>query len=311
MRDIRIRRPAEKGTDRCVHGLGVRRRRLSRGGDTEVSPFFLETWPTLSDLWRTFACLVFLFTVPLQALDISKLHPTGYVDDFAHVFDARSAQSLTDYCGAIERLTGVQMAVVTIDSLDGDEIADVSNKLYHQWGIGKKPKDEGLLILFAIKDRKDRAEIGYGLEPVITDADAGAVMRSIRPILRQGSYGPAALAAAQEFADKIGESKGIQIPAPFARPSGPRTYASHRSSIPWPLIVIAIFFILSLVGRGGFGGGGFTGFLTGMFLGNMMGRGGGWGGGGFGGSGGRGGDSGGFGGFGGGDSGGGGASSDW
>jgi uncharacterized protein len=259
-------------------------------------------------------CLLVLLSTCVSALDITKLKPTGYVNDFAHAIDAASAQRLEAYCGILERSTTVQMAVVTVDSLDGDDIADVASKLYHQWGIGKKGKDEGVLILFAIKDKKDRAEIGYGLEPVITDADSGSILRGIRPILRQGTYGPAALAAAQQFGAMIANSKGVTLPVDVRVRT--RTQVSRGPSIPWPLIVIGIFFILSLLGRlgGGGGGGGFTGFLTGMFLGNMMGRGGGgsWGGGGFGGSsGGGGGGGGGFGGFGGGDSGGGGASSDW
>ncbi len=246
-----------------------------------------------------------LLLSPAFALDITKLKPTGYVNDFAHTFDAASAQSLEAYCGILERATGAQMAVVTVDSLDGDDIADVASRLYHQWGIGKKPADEGVLILFAIKEHKDRAEIGYGLEPVITDADAGSILRGIRPILRQGSYGPAALAAAQQFGAKIAASKNIELPIDARVRT--RTAVPRGNSIPWPFIIIGIFFLLSLFGRGG--GGGITGFLTGMFLGNMMGRGGGggWGGGGFGGDSGGGG----FGGFGGGDSGGGGASSDW
>jgi uncharacterized protein len=257
----------------------------------------------------------FLLIAAAQALDITKLKPTGYVNDFAHVMDAASVQRLATYCGAVERSTGAQMAIVTIDTLDGDDVADVASKLYHQWGIGKKPADEGILILFAIKDKKDRAEIGYGLEPIITDGDAGSILRGIRPILRQGTYGPAALAAAQQFGTKIAAAKNVALPAGGRVRT--QTRVSRGPSIPWPIIIIGIFFLLSMLGRmgGGGGGGGFTGFLTGMFLGNMMGRGGGWGGGGgFGGSrgGSSGGDSGGgFGGFGGGDSGGGGSSSDW
>jgi uncharacterized protein len=256
--------------------------------------------------------LFFALATSAFALDITKLKPTGYVNDFAHALDAANAQRLEAYCGILERSTGAQMAIVTIDSLDGNDISDIANKLYHQWGVGKKPNDEGILVLFAIKDHKDRAEIGYGLEPVITDADSGSILRGIRPILRQGTYGPAALAAAQQFGAMIAKSKNVTLPVdPRVRT---RTQVSRAPRIPWFLIVIGIFFILSMLGRlgGGGGGGGFTGFLTGMFLGNMMGRGGGgsWGGGGFGGSSGGGGG-GGFGGFGGGDSGGGGSSSDW
>jgi uncharacterized protein len=269
--------------------------------------------PSANSVLRACAFLLLfaLLATSAFALDITKLKPTGYVNDFAHAIDAANAQRLEAYCGILERSTGAQMAIVTIDTLDGNDIADVANKLYHQWGVGKKPNDEGILLLFAIKDKKDRAEIGYGLERVITDADSGSILRGIRPILRQGTYGPAVVAAAQQLGAMIAKSKNVALPVdPRVRT---RTQVSRSPRIPWVLIVIGIFFILSMLGRlgGGGGGGGFTGFLTGMFLGNMMGRGGGgWGGGGFGGSSGGGGG-GGFGGFGGGDSGGGGSSSDW
>lgn len=244
----------------------------------------------------------------VYALDTTKLKPTGYVNDFAHAFDARNAQALEAYCANVERATRAQFAVVTVDSLEGDPIEDVANKLYHQWGIGKKGTDEGLLLLLAIQDRKQRVEVGYGLEPIIPDGYAGSVLRGIRPILRQGNYGGAVLAAIEEFGTQVANAKGVtldNVPRPLG--SSPR-----NQQIPLPLLVLG-FIILLLIVRfisGGFGGGGGTGFLTGMLLGNLFGRGGGggWGGGGFGGGGGGGG---GFGGFGGGDSGGGGASGDW
>ena len=252
------------------------------------------------------AVLAVLAASAALALDTSKLKPTGYVNDFAHVLDPAGKQRLENYCAAVDRATGAQMAVVTVDSLEDEPIDDVANRLYRQWGIGQKGKDEGILILIAVKDHKDRAEIGYGLEPVITDGDAGSVLRGIRPILRQGNYSGALLAAAEEFGDRIAQSKGVAIPDQprrLARPAG------RQVGLPWPVLFFGFFFLMWLIGRLGGGRGGGTGFLTGMILGNMMGRGGsGWGGGGFGGGGSNGG---GFGGFGGGDSGGGGASSGW
>jgi uncharacterized protein len=247
------------------------------------------------------------------ALDTSKLKPTGYVNDFAHVLDPAGKQRLENYCATVERATGAQMAIVLVDSLEDEPVDDVANRLYREWGVGKKGKDEGLLILVAVKDHKDRAEVGYGLEPVITDGDAGSVLRGVRPILRQGNYSGALLAAAQEFGQQIAQSKGVELPdqprSPYPRGARP---AQRQVDLPWPVLVFGFFALLWLLGRiGGGRGGGGTGFLTGMILGNMMGRGYGggssWGGGGFGGGSGGGG----FGGFGGGDSGGGGASSDW
>lgn len=248
--------------------------------------------------------IAFLIAPSVFALDTTKLKPTGYVNDFAHALDARSARAIEDYCGNVERATGAQFAVVVVDSLEGDLVDDVANRLYRQWGIGKKGKDEGLLFLLAVKDHKQRVEVGYGLEGAVPDGYAGGVLRGIRPILRQGNYGGAVLAAMEEFGQHVADAKGVALDV-TQRPRGP---AGPSNDIPAPLLIIGFIVLLVIVNFISRGGGG-TGFLTGMILGNLLGgrRGGGFGGGGFGG-----GDSGGgFGGFGGGDSGGGGASGDW
>jgi uncharacterized protein len=241
------------------------------------------------------------------ALDTSKLKPSGYVNDFAHAIDARSAAELEAYCGNVERATGAQFAIVTVDSLEDEPVEDVASRLFKEWGIGKKATNEGLLVLLAIKDHKNRVEVGYGLEPVVPDGYAGGVLRGIRPILRQGNYGGALLSAAEQFGQRIAESKGVTIEGQPA----PQTGSGNSGGGGGIFGLIIFFVILMLIMRviGGRGGGsGLGGFLTGMLLGNMMGgrRSGGWGGGGFGGGGG-----GGFGGFGGGSSGGGGASGGW
>jgi uncharacterized protein len=267
------------------------------------------------------AALAIFFCAVASALDTSKLKPTGYVNDFAHVIDAGSAAQIEAYCGNVERATGAQLAIVTVDSLDDEPVEDVAVRLFKEWGIGKKGTDDGLLILLAIKDHKNRVEVGYGLEPVITDGYAGGVLRGIRPILRSGNYGGALLAAAQQFGQRIAEAKGVTIQGQPPAQTGSRDSDGGGVGIFGIIIffVIMMFIFRALSGRGGpgarGGGSGMGGFLTGMLLGNMMGGGrrGGWGGGGgFGGGGfGGGGGGGGFGGFGGGGSGGGGASGGW
>jgi uncharacterized protein len=255
-------------------------------------------------LWVMLAVIVAL---PAWGIDTSKLKPTGYVNDFSNTLDAASKQSLEEYCANLERVTGVQMAIVLVPTIDDEPVEDVANRLFREWGIGKKGKDEGILLLFAMKEHKSRAEIGYGIEPIITDGAAGGILRQIRPILQQGNYGGALMAAAQQIGNTIAQSKGVELGGP--EPVRNRSRGAPAPSIPFPLILLGLFFLLWLLSRGGSGGG--TGFLTGMLLGNMMGRRGGWGGGGFGGYDGGGGGGGGFGGFGGGDSGGGGASGSW
>lgn len=252
------------------------------------------------------------------AVDVSTLEPRGYVNDFAAVMDPADAAAIETYLGNVERSTGVQMAVVTIPSLEGDSIEDVGIRLVEQWGIGNQ-QDEGLMVLLAIEDRESDVEVGYGLEGIIPDGYAGRVLREIRPILRQGNYGGALMATVQQFALEIAEAKGVTIegqPA-SARRITPRQGVSLGQIIG---IVIMIVFFASLFGAGrgggprGRGGGGRGGdILTAMILGGMLGGGGrhrgGWGGGGFGGF--DGGGGGGFGGFGGGGFGGGGASGNW
>jgi len=251
--------------------------------------------------------LVLLLSTSALAFDVANLTRTAHVNDFAQAIDASSAKSLEAYCVGLEASTGAQVTIVTVETLDGDDIAATANRLFRKWGLGTKPQDNGLLLLFAIKDNKDRAEIGYGLEPVIKDAGAGSILRGIRPILRQGLYGPALLAAVQQFGAKIQLSQDG------------RTAVHRAQSIPYWIVAPALFLLLSLIfwitnGRRG----GFKGIFTALFD-NMGGRRTAWAGGAFGDPGGAAGSSGAFGGSSsgdggsssGGDSGGGGASSNW
>ena len=65
------------------------------------------------------------------------------------------------------------------------------NTLFRQWGVGKKGKDEGIMLLLAVQDHRDRIEVGYGLEPILPDGFDGSILRGIQPLLRQGAYGQA------------------------------------------------------------------------------------------------------------------------
>lgn len=250
-----------------------------------------------------FCCALVLSLAPAFAVDWTALKPQGYVSDFAGVIDAGSKAQLENYSTRVEQQTGAEMAFVTIHTLEGEPVEDVANAIFRAWGVGKKGKNEGILLLLAVNDRKDRLEVGYGLEPLLPDGFDGDVLRAMRPSLRQNQYGEAMLAAASTIGSRIAQSKGVQLDTSLHR----RAPAPERQSIPWGVIVIG-FIVLLLLFQGGGGGG----FLPGLLLGNILGGGrrGGFGGGSGGGFGGF--DSGGgFGGFGGGDSGGGGASSGW
>src|ERR1700760_3869851 len=116
--------------------------------------------------------LLALAALPAWGLDTKALKPAGYVNDFSNTLDASSKQTLEEYCANLERVTGVQMAIVLVNTLDDEPVEDVANRLYREWGIGKKGKDEGILILLAVKDRKSRAELGSGVHPLISAGGA-------------------------------------------------------------------------------------------------------------------------------------------
>src|SRR5260370_23440295 len=112
----------------------------------------------MNKLWRFF-CLLGLGVAPALAVDGKALKPQGYVSDFAGVIDAESKAELENYCTRVQQQTGAEMALVTIQSLSGEPIEDVANTIYRDWGIGKKGKDEGILLLLSVGDRRDRLEV--------------------------------------------------------------------------------------------------------------------------------------------------------
>ncbi|MEI9976852.1 MAG: TPM domain-containing protein [Ignavibacteriota bacterium] len=238
--------------------------------------------------------------------------PEGYVSDFAHVVDANSISQIEAYAAAVEQATGAQMSFVTIPSLEGEPVEDVADTIFRGWGVGEKGKDNGIMLLLSIGDRKSRLEVGYGLEPILPDGLSGSVLRDMRPALRKNDFGDAMAAAARTLGGVIAQAKNVQI---SVRPPQVRTPVETSDHINWGLIggLVVLVLLLSRALRAArlWRRRRRIGVLPWLLLGNLMGGDrssyGGRGSGGFGGP-----DSGdGFGGFGGGDSGGGGASSDW
>ena len=233
--------------------------------------------------------------------------PEGYVSDFAQVIDAASKSQIEAYATSVEQATGAQMAFVTIPSLEGEPIDDVANTIFRAWGVGEKGKDNGIMLLLSIADRKSRLEVGYGLEPILPDGVAGDVLREMRPALRKGDVGDAMIAAAGTIGGIVAHAKNVQL---TVQPP-PRKYRPETSDHVNIFLILGIVVLVLLFSRAaGPRGGGGLGVLPWLLLGNLMGGRSSYGSRGSGGFGGF--DSGdGFGGFGGGDSGGGGASSDW
>jgi uncharacterized protein len=219
---------------------------------------------------------------------------------------ASERQHLESTLAERERSTGAQMFIAIFPSLEGDSVEDVAVRLEERWKVGKKGVDNGVLLVVFLAERKLRIEVGYGLEPVITDAVAAGIIRdAIAPRFRERRYAAGLEAAVNEVYTRIdGGTPGAARGTP----------ARRKTADPATVLLLALIF-------GVFG----VAFLSAMRASSrravtadrggwsshppiIWGGGGGWGGGGSWGGGGGGGD---FSGGGGGSSGGGGASGDW
>jgi len=218
--------------------------------------------------------------------------PRGYLNDFAGVVDSRRAHEIESMCASIEKSTGVEIAVVTVESLEGAILEDEALRYLMEWGVGKKGQDNGVVILVAQKERRIRIETGYDIEGVLPDGKAGEIIRyDIVPRFKQGDFGGGLSAAVYNIGKIVG---GETVVYPKQSRNKPRIGGLVY------LVFIILFVIFNIFGRRRGRGLGLLWFLTGFGMGR----------GGFGSSGGSGGFSS-FGGFGGGMGGGGGASGGW
>jgi uncharacterized protein len=236
------------------------------------------------------------------AMDIPDSPPT-YVVDMAGVIHESIERDLNGYLQELEQKTTVQMIVLTLASLEGAEIRDFALTLAHdKWKLGQQGKDNGLLLLVAVKDRKYTIEIGYGLEGIIPDSMAGEIGRGyLAPYFRKNDYSTGIYTGVLALVYAIARDAGVTISG-MPRVSGFGSGDTRKkSSGPLGKIGTVLFFIsvLYLFIRHP------RAFLTLLLLSSMGsgGRRGDWGGGG--------GGFGGFGGGGGGGFGGGGASGSW
>jgi uncharacterized protein len=246
--------------------------------------------------------LALLLATFAHAEPVAQLHATGYVNDFAHVLQARYIAQMEGICLQADQKAHAQIAVVTINSLDGADVESYAVSLFKAWGIGGKSSNRGVLILYAIKDRRYRVEVGYGLEPILPDGKVGGFQREAVPLMRSGDYNAALMLVTNRIVGVIAQDAGVQIANILPQGAYRAPVPANQPHISLAGIIVAVVVLIIIMCTP------LRGVLFWLLLSQMGGgRGGGFGGGGFGGGGGGGG----FGGFGGGSSGGGGASGSW
>ncbi len=263
--------------------------------------------------WLLLVCMLTTVTPSAQAQPAPPAL-TAPVNDFAHVIDDGSKAEMERRIRALHAASGDVVVVATVKTFKPyADIEEYAVKMFENGGrgIGEKGKDNGLLIVVAVDDRRVKIEVGYDLEQFIPDGFAGETIRDVMtPQFRTGNYGAGLLAGTTRIINRIAESRGVTLQDVPRETPPPR---STGTGFPWWILILIVFAILSSRRRRRrrtWGGGPWSGWNSG--IGPFGGGGGGFGGGfgGFGGGGGGGGG-GGFGGFGGGSSGGGGASGSW
>ena len=226
-----------------------------------------------SRIFLLVAIIFVLFAIKMFSQEYPK--PVGYVNDFAKVMTVGEQKTLQVILTDYEKKSTIEIVVVTVDSLNGQSIEEYTVELATQWGVGKKGKDNGLVILNAIKERRWRIEVGYGLEEYVTDA-YGATLGDefLTPLLKHGKY----FEAYKGAVEKIMRDFGNLTEEDKAR----LTEEKENDVLPWWVWVIIVIILLIIIagaildddgsysggvffgggsssGGGGVGGGGFGG----------------------------------------------------
>ena len=235
--------------------------------------------------------IIVTVAAPVALASTVPARPSNYVVDLAGILDQSTEGKLNGFLRKLEQKTGAQVILLSVDSLEGNALEDFSLSVAEKWALGQKDRDDGLLIFFAMKERKYRFEVGYGLEGILPDSLVGSIGRQyIVPYFKQGDYASGAVASVLAVAGIIAKDKGVAITGMprLGRPaSGAR--AEREPSLGSKIMLVLFFIILiymmirhprmlfmllimsSMGGRrsswgggggfgGGFGGGGGGGF---------------------------------------------------
>ena len=216
--------------------------------------------------------------------------PQGWVNDYAQLISSQNKQQIENWAEELEKKTTAQIAVVTLKTVQPETIETYSVRLFDQWKIGQKGKDNGVLLVVAVYDHEAWITTGYGLEGTLPDAICSQIVnRDMIPYFKDYNYSEGIKKGVQAIVSLIAKEYGVQITGQENEVSESLNTAGSSNYDSLSFIFIFIFIILTLFMRifwlGGFGG-------YGYYSGSLGGRGG-------------------FGGFGGGMTGGGGAGGRW
>lgn len=245
----------------------------------------------MKKIYTVFAALaVFLviFTNVAFAADLPKPTKNFFVNDFANVISNADEEKMQQQGEALFKECGAQVVVVTVKSLNGEDLESYSLNLARSWRIGSDKNDDGILLLLAVDERKVRIEVGYGLEGALPDSKTGRMLDTYGvDRFKKNDFSTGLAAVYDSLVNEVYIEKGLD-PADGYTPVEDYSLTTKEKVITYGIIaLIVLAFIFTNRGKrkrgfvyygGGFGGGGFSG--SGSSGGGFSGGGGSFGGGG-------------------------------
>ncbi len=198
---------------------------------------------------RSAVLIVALLVVVGAVVHAAFPRPTGYVNDFANLLDASARAEIEAALRDAETRTAAEIVIATVPSLDGMSVEEYANKMFADWGVGKKKADNGVLVVIAPSDRSMRIEVGYGLEGILPDGLAGEIIRTeFTPRFKQDDY-PGGIRAGMARIVSVVEAKHVLTPEEVA------ALRDSSSEDPPLWIIIPFFGIFITIGSLAIGAG--------------------------------------------------------
>lgn len=196
------------------------------------------------------ALLLVAFALPAAAQTFPKL--TGRVVDDAHLLSPEQVQQLTQLSAGVEQASTRQLVVATIPDLQGYGIEDYGYRLGRAWGLGQKDANNGVILLVAPKERKVRIEVGYGLEPIVTDALSSVIInQTVLPRFRDGDMAGGIVAGANALAEQL--KLPLEAAEQRAKAAGAKRAQAGGNNrgglIAGFWIMVVLFFVVPLIFR--------------------------------------------------------------
>jgi len=170
-------------------------------------------------------------TIHVSADDYPSPTQEFFINDFADVLNYETEEKIYRLGKQLEDKTGAQVVLVTIDSLDGQDINEYANKLFEKWGIGQKDVDNGILILFANAERLLRIEVGYGLEGAVPDIKTAEIRENyIRPYTQYDDFDSGLYSGYAAIVKEVAKEYNVEINADTSpSPGGGLSQEQHNA----------------------------------------------------------------------------------